>query len=274
MKKTVILPALFPVFFFFSCDDAKYPGFTEAAKGVFYKLHIPGESGKKAGENDYYEIRMQNKYGGKVFYDSEFQTGTGTLFVQASTSPYFSVLSEGDSATFMLPGGDLHMIGTPDTGTVEMNVKVIRIVNEAAYEKISENRDPDLDEQMIIQRYMKKNKINCAQDSTGLIFQSEKEGIGEKPSTGKTIVIHYTGTLMNGVMFDDTRAENKPFSFTWGQPDQVLPGLEQALHRMKAGAKAKIILPSALAFGTNGSSNGIVPPHTPVIYEIELVSVQ
>ena len=40
------------------------------------------------------------------------------------------------------------------------------------------------------------------------------------------------------------------------------------------GDKAAIILPSGLAWGSKGSSTGIIPPFTSVIYEIDLVSVQ
>lgn len=255
-------------------DSSKYPGYTEAEPGIYYKLHIPGENGKKAKEEDFYEVRMQNKYNGKVFFDSEFQNAAGTLFMQSSASRYFSVLGEGDSATFLLPGGDLSLPGMPDTGMVEMNVKVIRILTADEVQQLEKSADPDLNEQVLIRRYMTKNKLNIVPDSNGLYYLSLKEGTGSKPSYGTTVSINYTGTLPNGTLVDGNVGTGAPFSFPYGAEGQVIPGIMKALSHMKAGGKSKIILPSPLAFGVNGSSTGIAPPHTPIIYELELVSVE
>jgi FKBP-type peptidyl-prolyl cis-trans isomerase len=259
---------------FISCENAsKYPGYTEAEPGIYYKMHIPGENGKKAGPEDFYEVRMQNKFNGKVFYDSDLQTAKGTLLMQSSSSRYFSVLAEGDSATFLLPGSDLLMPGMPDSGMVEMNVKILHILKPDEVEKMEKSSDPDLDEQLFIHRYMAKNKLNMIPDSAGLYYQSLEEGTGNKPAAGLTIGVKYTGRLPNGTQVDGNNPASEPFRFTWGEEGQMIPGILRALSRMKQGGRAKIILPSPLAFGVNGSSNGIVPPHTPVIYELELVEV-
>jgi FKBP-type peptidyl-prolyl cis-trans isomerase FkpA len=254
---------------------SKYPGYTEVENGIFYKLHIPGENGKKAGAEDYYEVSMLNKYGGKTFYDSEFENARGTLFMQSSSSRYFSVLGEGDSATFLLPGGDLSLPGMPDSGMVEMNVKIVRILSSDDFMKIQNTSDPDLDEQVLIQRYISKNKLTAQKDTTGLYFIPEIAGTGAKPEGGKTLKVKYSGMLFNNHIFDSNGPDGAPpFAFIWGQEGQMIPGIVNALSHMKAGGKAKIILPSPLAFGANGSSTGIVPPHTPVIYEVELISVE
>jgi FKBP-type peptidyl-prolyl cis-trans isomerase len=255
-------------------DSSKYPGYTEAEPGIYYKLHIPGESGKKAKEEDFYEVRMQNKYNGKIFFDSEFQNASGTMLMQSSASRYFSVLGEGDSATFLLPGGDLSLPGMPDTGMVEMNVKIIRILGADEVQKLEKTADPDLDEQVMIRRYLVKNQLGAKADSTGVYYISVKEGTGIHPSYGKTVNVIYSGKLLNGKPIDGNADAGVPFSFPYGAEGQVIPGIAKALSYMKPGGKAKIILPSPLAFGVNGSSTGIVPPHTPVIYELELVSVE
>ena len=87
--------------------------------------------------------------------------------------------------------------------------------------------------------------------------------------------MHSQTNDFNNHVFDTNGPEDAPpFSFVWGEDGQMIPGIINALSHMKAGGKAKIILPSPLAFGANGSSTGIVPPHTPVIYEVELISVE
>ena len=47
-----------------------------------------------------------------------------------------------------------------------------------------------------------------------------------------------------------------------------------ALYKLKKGEKAKIILPSQLAFGDQGSSNGVIPPYTPLVYQIEIIDIK
>jgi FKBP-type peptidyl-prolyl cis-trans isomerase len=258
-----------------SCEDSAHPGYSEAEQGIYYKLHVPGETGKKAGPDDFYEVYMLNRFGGQTFFDSYYMTGRGTILMQSSASRYFSVLSEGDSATFLLPGGDLALPGMPDTGLVEMNVKILRVLTADEAQQLEKNEDPDAAEQLIINRYLGRNKLSVAPDSSGLYFINEKEGTGEKPAAGKKVTVTYTGSFFSGQPFDRAGVDGKPaFAFTWGEEGQMLPGIIQALSHMRPGGKAKIILPSRLAFGAGGSSGGIVPPHTPVVYELTLVSIE
>ncbi len=273
-RKTIIAVLALVIFLSGCKDSSKHPGYTESGPAIYYKLHIPGESGKKAKEEDFYEVRMQNKFGGKAFFDSEFENARGTMFMQSSASRYFSVLAEGDSATFLLPAGDLSLPGMPDTAMIEMNVKIIRILSADEVQEIESKTDDDLNEQVLIGRYMAKNKLKIVPDSTGLYYLPIKVGTGAAPAYGKTISVNYSGALPNGKVVDGNAETGVPFSFVYGTEGQMIPGIMKALSHMKAGGKAKIILPSPLAFGENGSSTGIVPPHTPIIYELELVSVE
>ena len=63
------------------------------------------------------------------------------------------------------------------------------------------------------------------------------------------------------------------FQFVYGQKWQVIPGLEEAIGMMYPGERALFIIPSNLAFGQGGSSTGIVPAFTSVIFEVEIVEV-
>ena len=49
--------------------------------------------------------------------------------------------------------------------------------------------------------------------------------------------------------------------------------MEDAIGMMHEGEKALFIMPSELAFGENGSSTGIIPPFTSLIFEVELVAI-
>lgn len=273
MKSNYTLSAslfVFSLLIFSSCgEDSKYPGYTETEEGIYYQLHDPGESGKKAGEEDFYEVIMINKFGDEVIYDSQLETGSGTVFMQSSASRYFSVLSEGDSATFILPGGDLLLPGMPDTGNIVMSVKVVAILTADEVADRESKRDFDAEEILMVQRYCSRNGVKYAPDSAGLVVIESKAGTGNRPQKGDTVEVVLKGQLLNGRIFDDSEAYGG-FSFTWGDEGQILPGIKRVLAGMQEGGTAKIILPSRLAFGSGGSA-GIVPPNTPVIYSIELV---
>ena len=85
------------------------------------------------------------------------------------------------------------------------------------------------------------------------------------------MTVNYEGRFLNGRFFDSTVKRNQPFEFVYGTELQVIPGLEDAIGRMREGQRALVILPSDLAWGEKGSSTGIVPPFTTVIYEVELL---
>jgi FKBP-type peptidyl-prolyl cis-trans isomerase len=97
-------------------------------------------------------------------------------------------------------------------------------------------------------------------------------GNGAGIKSGDMLSLAYKGYFISGRMFDSI-PERNPLQFRYGDTAQVVKGLEIALKRMQEGEEAKIIIPSQLAFGENGSSTGIVPPYTTVIYEVRLLKV-
>lgn len=102
-------------------------------------------------------------------------------------------------------------------------------------------------------------------DEHGIIWV-EGEPLDSVSPAGTRIHAAWKGTYLNG-----RPLETQPdFEWVVGTPDQILKGLAITLRKMKPGEHAKIILPSSLAFGPEGSSNGVVPPFTPLIYDIQV----
>lgn len=79
---------------------------------------------------------------------------------------------------------------------------------------------------------------------------------------------------MNGKIFDSTRKRNEPFIFVYGEKWQVIPGIEEALASMGAGERSLLIIPSDMAFGQEGNSNGLIPAFTSVLFEVEVMEVR
>jgi FKBP-type peptidyl-prolyl cis-trans isomerase len=100
-----------------------------------------------------------------------------------------------------------------------------------------------------------------------------QKGQGISVETGKTLILKYKASFMDGIEFDNTYYQHF-FEYTYGTPNQVIEGLAIALLGMKNKEKSKIIIPSQLAFGDKGSSTGIVPPFTTLVYELEIIDIK
>lgn len=96
----------------------------------------------------------------------------------------------------------------------------------------------------------------------------------KKPKTkpypnGSKARVHYTGTLLDGKVFDSSVTRGQAFEFDLGA-GQVIKGWEEAVARMPIGSKAKVYLPSYMAYGEYGAG-GIIPPNADLIFEIEIL---
>jgi FKBP-type peptidyl-prolyl cis-trans isomerase len=96
-------------------------------------------------------------------------------------------------------------------------------------------------------------------------------GAGALPKSGDTVTVHYTGWLTDATQFDSSRDRDEPFSFVLGQ-GQVIPGWDQGVATMRVGDKARLTIPSELAYGEAGYP-GAIPPHATLIFEVELLSI-
>ena len=98
-----------------------------------------------------------------------------------------------------------------------------------------------------------------------------EEGDGAQPQEGDTVRVHYTGTLEDGTVFDSSIERGEPIEFPLGQ-GFVIPGWEIGIAEMNVGEKAILTIPSALAYGPQGSPPTI-PPNATLIFEVELVEI-
>ena len=105
---------------------------------------------------------------------------------------------------------------------------------------------------------------------SGLRMIIHKNGNGDLPNSGQTVVVHYTGLLEDGTKFDSSHDRGQPFSFQIGQ-GRVIPGWEEGLALMKPGEKRTFIIPPELGYGSRQA--GPIPPNSILIFEVELVKL-
>lgn len=110
-----------------------------------------------------------------------------------------------------------------------------------------------------------------AQEVKELQIKDVKIGTGKEAKDGAAVTVHYTGTLQNGKKFDSSKDRNQPFTFQLGR-GEVIKGWDRGVKGMKVGGIRKLVIPSSLGYGPNGSPP-IIPPNAVLNFDVELLKV-
>ena len=106
---------------------------------------------------------------------------------------------------------------------------------------------------------------------SGLRYQIIQNGSGIIPEKNNTVSVHYKGQLIDGTVFDSSYKRNQPIEFKLGV-GQVIPGWDEGISLLKVGDKARFVIPSYLAYGSQGAG-GVIPPNANLIFDVELVKI-
>jgi len=115
-----------------------------------------------------------------------------------------------------------------------------------------------------------KTKEGVVTLPSGLQYKVITAGTGATPTASDTVVTHYTGTLINGQVFDSSVQRGEPATFPVGG---VIAGWTEALQHMKVGGKWQLFIPAELAYGERGAGQMIAPNST-LLFEIELLEIK
>jgi peptidylprolyl isomerase len=111
---------------------------------------------------------------------------------------------------------------------------------------------------------------------SGLRYVELEAGTGPTAEIGKVAVIHFTAWLddngTKGEMIFDSHDNGNPIAFKLGT-ERVIKGWNIGVAGMKAGGKRRLMVDSELAYGAKGSGD-VIPPHSDLIYDIELIEVK
>jgi len=106
---------------------------------------------------------------------------------------------------------------------------------------------------------------------SGLRYQIIQEGNGKKANKGDKVSVHYKGQLLDGTVFDSSYQRKQPIDFSIGI-GQVIAGWDEGIQLLNVGDKARFVIPSHLAYGSQGAG-GVIPPDAPLIFDVELMNV-
>jgi FKBP-type peptidyl-prolyl cis-trans isomerase FklB len=106
---------------------------------------------------------------------------------------------------------------------------------------------------------------------SGLQYEIINKGDGAIPTATDKVKVHYTGTLIEGTVFDSSIERGEPTSFG---VSQVISGWTEALLLMPVGSKWNVFIPQGLAYGPRGAGGGEIPPYAALIFQMELLAIE
>jgi FKBP-type peptidyl-prolyl cis-trans isomerase len=118
--------------------------------------------------------------------------------------------------------------------------------------------------------FLAKNKSAAGVKTTasGLQYQVISQGTGARPAPTDTVEINYTGTFVNGQVFDASSKHNPPGPASIPLAG-VIPGFREGLQLMQVGGHYKLFIPSSLAYGSEPQPP--MPPNATLIFDVTLV---
>ncbi len=160
------------------------------------------------------------------------------------------------------------------------SIEIIRVGEDAenfnaveAFRTFEGAREKRLEEAKKAQQKL-MDEVAAGYDETpsGLRYKILQNGDGKKAEKGKGVSVHYKGQLLDGTVFDSSYTRKKPIDFTLGI-GQVIPGWDEGIQLLKVGDKARLVIPSHLAYGSQGAG-GVIPPDATLIFDVELMDVK
>jgi FKBP-type peptidyl-prolyl cis-trans isomerase len=293
MKNSLILwVALIAAFAVTSCQNDK-GGFKTTKDGLKYKFYVQNDTGAMPKEGDWITLNMINRTDDTVFFKSSDSPVPMEIPMAKSQFPgdiydAFAMMHTGDSATFIISTDSLFKNTRQalppwleKAKYIYFDVLLLKVKTKdevmAEQKAMEEKRKAEAEENKAqevekIQKYLKDNNITVKPLESGLYVVIEKQGKGKRAKAGDDVTVDYTGYLLDGTKFDSSKDHGQPFTFKLGA-GRVIKGWDEGVAKLNVGGKAKLIIPSNLAYGERGAG-GVIPPYAPLVFDVELIKAE
>lgn len=160
------------------------------------------------------------------------------------------------------------------------SLEIVRVGDEAqkwnaieAFRTFEGSREKRIAEQKrMAEEAMEKLAAGFDKTESGLRYKMIQKGNGKKAEKGRTVSVHYTGSLENGMVFDSSYKRKQPIEFPLGK-GHVIEGWDEGIALLQVGDKARFVIPSHLGYGSRGAG-GVIPPDATLIFDVELMDVK
>lgn len=283
------IPLLLSGLFLHACTD-KGPDFDRLGEGIEFRRVVLGDGDSRTGLGE--GVGVAYRLTGPKRPHRTLKRDTSYFLLDAPKGPWTQMLStmaKGDSSIFLLQNavlgkgtGGAPQLPLPDT--LERARLEISLLDRMPPFALLEWKTQEGSEGIDAARWEEWKKIQTRveqmdQDPAshfveGIYIFPKEEGKGPRVEVGREVAVHYRGYLPDSSVFDDSYEREEPLRFRYGDPQQVIKGMEIALKYMREGDEAEVVIPSYLAFEKKDPSKGIFPPNTFVRYTIEIANVE
>jgi peptidylprolyl isomerase len=129
------------------------------------------------------------------------------------------------------------------------------------------------------EKFAPELKVDLSQmtrTASGLYYQDLVEGQGTRTvAVGDLVSVSYSGWLVNGKRFDTSEGKD-PIEALIGSTGEkrVIEGWDEGLRGMKVGGTRKLVIPSHLAYGAQGTPRGEIPPHATLVFDVAVAGIK
>ena len=274
MKKTLKIAALAAVaaLVFAACGD----GYDKTESGLKYKFLSQNTDGQQVQDGDLIIGKAIIFFNDSILDSVKGEAVPLFLADKANNANYFSrnlnegllLLHLGDKVEFVFEADSLLPIfgqlppayKAGENQTMKYQIEVCEIMNEAK-------------EMEKINKYLADNSLAVEPTPEGYYVLSVEHGNGPKVENGKSIKVNYTGRFLDGNVFDTSDKNvnpeaHDPIEYVVGE-QSMIPGWEMIMATMEQGGKAKVLIPSKLAYG----KSGMMAPYSSLLFDFEVLSV-
>lgn len=275
---------------------AQGPSFKKLPSGLEYAMVKDAPGTKFAKEGSMITINIRTILNDSVLFDSYKMNNNEPVPAQVSKPGFngdimegFTYATEGDSIILRSPVDSIFKNAqvppfAKSGDKVTFYIKMVSVKTAEEYKKEQDdaaNKQLNTDDKLI-QDYCKANKIKATKTASGLYYVITQKGSGELAKAGQEITMNYSGFLLDGTGFDSNTDSKfghvQPFNFKLGS-GQVIKGWDEGIALLNKGAKAKLIIPSPLAYGSRsmpGNANNPkgIPANSVLVFDVEMVDAK
>lgn len=280
-----------------SCNSSEFEGYTKAENGLNYKFFNHDEKGVKpvTGDGVGFKYIIKIKSNDSVLVDSKMvvQDGSGVFRIMMPKSSFkgsledaMMMMAKGDSASFIISADSFFLKTNRMTELpkfikpgekLEVGIKLAEVKTKAELDANQKQQELEMKkmsdaEKADRDKYLTDNKITVTPTPSGLYYIEEKKGKGPLAKLGDEVSVAYRGTTLDGKEFDSSYGRPEPLKFVMGETP-IIPGWVEAIQLMSKGGKAKVVIPSDIAYGPQGRP-GAIPPFSTLVFEMELLDIQ
>ena len=287
--------------FLFSCAHSEFSDYQKSETGLMYKFYTKGTDTVHAKYDQVVRVKLAKRLGDSTLESTASVSPDGIEQLlqkgafKGAIEEGITMMSIGDSATFLIstdsinkyyPARDSSKNFKPGT-YLAFDVKLINIQTKEEVMWAREQsrkayiQDRKEQEPKELSQYIQDNHIEVKPNAKGIYLIETEKGKGPTPKDGDSVVVHYTGSFLNGTVFDSSVKRGQPFGFIVNAVGErsVIPGWNEAIKMMKKGTTATVILPSSMAYDSLGYMNPktgkyFIPPYSPMKFDIQLIDIK